>query len=160
MRVHWRWILLKALNYTLSFVLFAISYFSSDVQFMVNDLADKTDPLMKTIALFLVIVTISVATFLAVRKNIIGQSLAVKRVPGSALDFIAEFLFSALLYETVFKPTIQDFREEYRQALARNSPWKSRWVCARGHYSFWSAVVAQLAISVAKMVDKIWKATR
>ena len=85
---------------------------------------------------------------------------ALRKFPGFLLRSIGEFVFSAKTFRIVIEPILRDLFDEYCEALAAGRPFKARWVCIRGYYSFWSAFVAQLPISAVKMVYKIWKATR
>jgi hypothetical protein len=79
---------------------------------------------------------------------------------GWRLRVVAEFLFSRKTYAAIFEPNLRDVFDEYCEAIVANRPWKARWVRIRGYWSFWSAFFAQLPISAAKMVYKIWKTTR
>jgi hypothetical protein len=94
-------------------------------------------------------------------RLLVGYHSATKfAVPGSRLRLFAETMFSPSTYHAVLEPTLDDFLEEYSDILVVNYPWKARRACIRGYWSFWSAVFAQLPISAAKMVYKIWQATR
>jgi len=79
--------------------------------------------------------------------------------PGFRLRAFAEFVFSHKTYSEIYEPALRDLWEEYREVVGKR-PWKARWVRVRGYWSFWSAVFAQLPISVVKAIYKIWKATR
>ena len=78
--------------------------------------------------------------------------------PGIRLRVLAEFTFSAKTYLEIFVPVLRDLTDEYCQALKTERPWKARWVLLRGYWSFWSAVAAQMPISIIKKVCQIWKA--
>ncbi len=76
----------------------------------------------------------------------------------STLHTISETLFSKRTYLHVFQPILQDLEAEHLEALAEDRPWKARWVVIRGHWSFWSAFVAQLPFSLIKRIVELWKA--
>jgi hypothetical protein len=84
----------------------------------------------------------------------------IKAPPGSRLRVFAEFCFSRRTYERVLEPILRDLFDEYCEALNDHRPWKARWVQTLGYWSFWSAVLAQMPISMVKMVYKIWQTTR
>jgi hypothetical protein len=79
--------------------------------------------------------------------------------PGFRLRAFAKFVFSHKTYSEIHEPTLRDLWEEYCEVV-ETRPWKARWVCVRGYWSFWSTVFAQLPISLVKTIYKIWKATR
>jgi hypothetical protein len=78
--------------------------------------------------------------------------------PGARLRALAEFTFSPKTYLEIFVPVLRDLFDEYCQELRTERPWKARWVRLRGYWSFWSAVVAQMPISIIKKACQIWKA--
>ena len=82
------------------------------------------------------------------------------RPPGWGLRRFAEFCFSQKTYTQVLEPTLNDMQKEHFEALAAGRPWKARMVLVRGYWSFWSAVVAQLPISLARRVYEVWKSTK
>jgi hypothetical protein len=85
---------------------------------------------------------------------------SVQRVPGSGLRVFSESIFSRHTYSKVLEPILRDLLDEYCAALAEKSPWKARLVRMRGYWSFWSAVIAQMPISVVKTIYQIWKIGR
>jgi hypothetical protein len=89
-----------------------------------------------------------------------GKTRAIQAPPAQWIRSIADIPFSRRTYEQVLEPILRDLFDEYCEALNQKRPWKARWVRIRGYWSFWSAVFAQLPISVVKMVYKIWKASR
>lgn len=78
--------------------------------------------------------------------------------PGCTLHRIADFCFSKATVESVLGPTLRDLQYEYQEALSERRVWKARWVRCRGYWSFWSAVVAQLPVSVVKRIYELWRA--
>jgi hypothetical protein len=90
-------------------------------------------------------------------KRFKAALLRVQAPPGRKLQAFAEFFFSRKTNSEVFEPTLRDLLDEYCEALQEKRPWKARWVCVRGYWSFWSAALAQLPISVVKKVYQIWK---
>lgn len=80
--------------------------------------------------------------------------------PGWGLRRFADFCFSKKAFTEILEPALSDMQKEHIEALAASRPWKARMVLARGYWSFWSAVVAQLPISLARRVYEIWKATK
>lgn len=80
--------------------------------------------------------------------------------PGWRLRSFADSCFSKKTFTQVLEPALSDMQKEHFEALAAGRPWKARMVLVRGYWSFWSAVVAQLPISLARRVYEIWKATK
>lgn len=78
--------------------------------------------------------------------------------PGWTLYRFADFAFSRATVDAVLGPTICDFQHEYEQALSEGRKRKAEWVRLRGYWSFWSAVIAQLPISLAKRIYELWRA--
>lgn len=78
--------------------------------------------------------------------------------PGWTLHRIADFCFSKATVESVLGPALLDLQYEYQEALSEGRIWKARWVRCRGYWSFWSAVVAQLPVSVVKRIYELWRA--
>jgi hypothetical protein len=71
----------------------------------------------------------------------------------------AELCFSKKTFTEVFEPTLSDMEKEHNDALFAGRPWQARMALVRGYWAFWSAVVAQLPLSLARRVYEIWKAT-
>lgn len=88
------------------------------------------------------------------------RAMPLYRSPGWRLRRLAELVFSPKTCTTVLEPPLADLQKEYFQALAENRPWKARFVLIRGYWSFWSAVAAQLPISIIKQMYKLWKASQ
>jgi hypothetical protein len=84
----------------------------------------------------------------------------VSRAPGWGLRRFADLCFSKKAFTQVLEPTLTDMQKEHFEALAANRPWQARMVLVRGYFSFWSAVAAQLPISLARRVYEVWKATK
>jgi hypothetical protein len=82
------------------------------------------------------------------------------RPPGYSLQNFAELCFSKKTFTQVLEPALSDMQKEHFEALAADRPWKARMVLARGYWSFWSAIAAQLPISFARRVYEVWKATK
>lgn len=80
--------------------------------------------------------------------------------PGWNLHRLAELCFSKKTYTKVLEPALSDMQKEHFEALAAGRSWKARMVLVRGYWSFWSAVAAQLPISLARRVYEVWKATK
>ncbi|ANM29128.1 hypothetical protein ABI59_05230 [Acidobacteria bacterium Mor1] len=87
-----------------------------------------------------------------------GRKKVILAVPGSALLRFACCLFSKGTFDKILEPAILDMRHEHFEALHEGKKWKARFTLLRGYWSFWSAVVAQLPISVVKLVVQLWKA--
>jgi hypothetical protein len=87
-----------------------------------------------------------------------SDTIRIQRAPGFRLRRFAEFLFTRRTFELVLEPVLRDLLDEYYEALGADALWKSRWVCVRGYWSFWSAVFAQTPISLVKKVYQVWKA--
>jgi hypothetical protein len=108
------------------------------------------------------VLSVIAGSFLAV--SISAGNLAkvsrLSRPPGWRLRRFAEFFFSKKTFTEILEPTLSDMQKEHFEALAADRPWKARMVLVRGHWSFWSAVVAQLPISLARRVYEVWKATK
>lgn len=86
--------------------------------------------------------------------------LHLSRPPGWGLRRFAELCFSKKTFTQTLEPALSDMQKEHFEALATGRPWQARIVLARGYWSFWSAVVAQLPISLARRVYEVWKATK
>ncbi|HSS48825.1 MAG TPA: hypothetical protein VLX28_07755 [Thermoanaerobaculia bacterium] len=82
----------------------------------------------------------------------------IQAAPGWKLRKFAEFFFSPKTFSEVLEPTLRDLFDDYCKAFGARRPWKARWACIRGYWSFWSAVLAQTPISAAKLIYRIWKA--
>jgi hypothetical protein len=82
----------------------------------------------------------------------------IKAPPGWRLRDWAETVFSRKTYTTILEPILRDLLDDYCKALKEGRPSKARFVCLRGYWSFWAAVLAQLPISALKVVFQIWKA--
>lgn len=82
------------------------------------------------------------------------------RPTGWKLRRFADFCFSKKTFTQVLEPILSDMQLEHIEALAAGRPWKARMVLVRGYYSFWSAVVAQLPLSLVRQVYEIWKSTK
>jgi hypothetical protein len=88
-----------------------------------------------------------------------GRSTCIYAPPGWRLRRFAEALFAPKTYKQVFEPTLRDLEDEYCQALLEKRSRKAKWVCLRGYWSFWEAVVAQSPISLFRVMCKLWKAS-
>lgn len=84
----------------------------------------------------------------------------ISRPPGWGLRRFAEFCFSKKTYAQVLEPALSDMQKEHFDALAAGRPLKARMALVRGYWSFWSAVVAQLPLSLARRVYEVWKTTK
>jgi hypothetical protein len=87
-----------------------------------------------------------------------GSGSRIAAPPGVHLQAFADAVFSPKTRRLVLEPTLRDLYDEYCEALKEGRPWKARWARARGYMSFWSAVVAQLPVSLARKLLDIWKA--
>ncbi len=76
---------------------------------------------------------------------------------GVSLWRFADFVYSQKTFRLVFEPILLDLLHEHREALERGSRGKARWVLIRGYWSFWSAVVAQVPVSLTRLLVKLWK---
>ncbi|HET7461674.1 MAG TPA: hypothetical protein VFJ82_10505 [Longimicrobium sp.] len=93
------------------------------------------------------------------RKAVIASTPArrISSPPGRGLLAIAEFLFSARSLETVLKPTIDDLRSEYNQALFECRNYKAKWIRVRGTWSFLSAAGLLAFSGFGKLVVRVWR---
>jgi hypothetical protein len=80
--------------------------------------------------------------------------------PGWKLLRFAELCFSKKTFTHVLEPALSDMQKEHLEALAGGRPWQARMALVRGYWSYWSAVIAQLPISLARRVYEVWKATK
>lgn len=80
--------------------------------------------------------------------------------PGGKLRRFAEFCFSKKTFTVILEPALSDMQKEHFEALAAGRPWKARMVLVRGYWAFWSAVAAQLPISLLRRVYEIWRTTK
>ncbi len=81
----------------------------------------------------------------------------VVRAPGAFLARVCDSLFSPRACNQVFTPTLRDLQDEYFEALHQGRPGKARWVLVRCYWSFWSAVVAQVPVSLTRLIVQLWK---
>lgn len=88
------------------------------------------------------------------------HSSRVSHPPGWGLRHLAEFCFSNKTFNQVLEPALSDMQKEHFDALAAGRRWKARMVLVRGYWSFWSAVLSQLPLSLARRVYEVWKATK
>lgn len=86
-----------------------------------------------------------------------SPTVVVVAPPGSHLLRICDLLFSKKACEVIFTPTLRDLQAEYFEALHQGRPGKARWVLASGYWSFWSAVVAQVPVSLTRLIVQLWK---
>lgn len=86
--------------------------------------------------------------------------LRIQAPPSWQLRKLAMFLFSPKVYQLVLEPPLRDLYDEYCQALREGSPWKAGWVRVRGYCSFWLVVLAQLPISLTKVLHQLWRASQ
>ena len=84
----------------------------------------------------------------------------VVRAPSTRLRRLAELCFSKKVYGLVFEPILSDLQVEYFEALAEGDRWKARFALVRGYWAFWTAVGAQLPVSLFRIVFEMWKATK
>ncbi len=113
------------------------------------------------IAIGLLIAAIASATRLALRLWEVGQAQApLSSPPGWKLLRFAETFFSKKTFSVVLEPALSDMQKEHIEALGTGHPWQARLVLLRGYFSFWSAVFAQLPISLIRRVYEVWVATK
>jgi hypothetical protein len=84
----------------------------------------------------------------------------IQKPPGTHLHTFARAVFSKKTFQLVFEPTLHNMFDEYCEAIAAGHFQKARWIRIRGYWSFWSAVLAQLPISITKLVVMAWKGVR
>lgn len=84
----------------------------------------------------------------------------VARPPGWKLRHFAKLCFSKKTYTQVLEPALCDLEKEYFDALHACGPRQARMSLVRNYWAFWSAVVTQLPISLARRVYEVWKATK
>lgn len=82
---------------------------------------------------------------------------SVSSPPGSRLRHCCDLIFSKRTCSEVLIPTVRDLQDEYFEALHQGRRGKARWVVIRGYWSFWSAVVAQVPVSLTRLIVKLWK---
>jgi len=78
--------------------------------------------------------------------------------PGWRILVILKYVYSTESFEGVFRPAIVDMQHEHIAALAEGRPWKALWNKLVGYWSIGSAVLAQLPVSLIKVVAKLWTA--
>ena len=62
--------------------------------------------------------------------------------PGTRLRALAARLLSARMMDCLVDPAIADMQAEYEDASRRGLTWRKRWICVRGHFSFFTMIVA------------------
>jgi hypothetical protein len=77
--------------------------------------------------------------------------------PGTHLRSFASAVFSTKSFKLVIEPTLRDMLDEYCEALSEGRSKKAQWVRLRGYFSFWSAVLAQVPVSLTKLLFTVWK---
>jgi len=85
------------------------------------------------------------------------EPVRVSAPPGHTLLAIAEFLCSERTFDEILRPTIDDMRREYNQALADDRRAKAKWVRMRGTWSFLAAAGMVAFGSVGKLVVRVWR---
>ena len=86
-----------------------------------------------------------IAFFLKVFLSDVRESLTLSRrkvrnSPGSTLLRIADFLYSPVTVEKIFKQEVADWRLEYFEALQEGRHWKARWISCRHYWAIAKAV--------------------
>lgn len=79
--------------------------------------------------------------------------------PCWSLRRFAEVCFSKKTFTQILEPALSDMEKEHNDALFAGRPWQARMALVRGYWAFWSAVIAQLPISLARRVYEVWKTT-
>jgi len=102
--------------------------------------------------------TLLLTPLLVISAILVRRLPLVHRSPGWGLLRFAEWFFSERTFRRVLLPTIRDLQNEHIEALAEDRVWKARWVRLRGSMAFWSAVMAQVPVSVARKLYEFWKA--
>ena len=82
------------------------------------------------------------------------------RPPCRRLRRLAGFLYSQKTYSKVFEPIFAEFDEEYLPALAEGCQGKARMILLRIYWSFWLATVAQLPLSLLRILYELWRNTK
>jgi putative ABC transport system permease protein len=62
--------------------------------------------------------------------------------PGTRLRALAARLLPASMMDYLVDPAIADMQAEYEDASRRGLTWRKRWICLRGHLSFFTLMVA------------------
>ena len=62
--------------------------------------------------------------------------------PGTRLRALAARLLPARMMDYLVDPAIADMQAEYEDASRRGLTWRKRWICLRGHLSFFTMIVA------------------
>jgi hypothetical protein len=83
-----------------------------------------------------------------------------RRPPGGCILPFVAFIYSRKKFDRVFAETIADMRDEYCAALSTNDIWKARWAHLRGLWSILAAMVADVPVSITRLVVKLWKAAQ
>lgn len=101
---------------------------------------------------------LSRTTFLdSINRSFAGEEHDLQTPPGTHLRSFASAVFSKRSFQLVIEPTLRDLLDEYCEALSEGHPRKARWACLRGYFSFWSAVLAQIPVSLTKLIFTVWK---
>ena len=82
----------------------------------------------------------------------------IERPPGWKLLRGLEVLYSTKTFNGVFRPAILDMQQEHLKALAAHKPTLAKWVKFRGYCSVGCAILAQLPVSLVKLILTLWKA--
>lgn len=81
----------------------------------------------------------------------------VYRPPGIAIDHFARFLFQKRTYENTFKPTIDDHRIEYHEALSAHDLKKARWITVRCNLIMAWSMALRIPSSLLELCAKLLK---
>jgi len=133
-------------------------FFDSVLKFLADASIDLVGSELQLLKHPLLAVTFGVTGLLTGALMLYRRRLS--RPPGWGIRRFAEFCFSKRTFTQVLEPPLSDMEKEHFDALAVGCVWKARMALLRGHWSFWSAVAAQLPISFARRVYEVWKATK
>jgi hypothetical protein len=118
--------------------------------------ASTNDVLLVGMVFVFEVVSLSMISLIVYRKL---RGLQIQYPPGWRLRGVAEACFSRKTFALVFEPPLSDMLKEYTEALSAKRHFQARMALVRGYWAFWSAFIAQLPVSLLKVVYEIWKAS-
>ena len=85
---------------------------------------------------------------------------AIFRPPGTISILLFRTIYPKKKFEQVFQQQIADMREEYYAALMLGRAKHARWIWIRGVACLWLTVLADVPVSISKLVVHLWKASQ
>ena len=85
---------------------------------------------------------------------------AIFKPPGTIWILLFRTIYPKKKFERNFQQQIADMREEYYVALMLGRVKQARWIWIRGVACLWFTVLADVPVSISKLVVHLWKASQ